>query len=80
MLLIKSNISEAFKQHQDFDMDLQERCMKEIVYYEGCEVLEQDVDAPFLVMFKDRLDQALSNLVWWKVSLLMAGGLELGNL
>jgi len=27
-------------------------------------------------VFKARLDGALSNLVWWKVSLLMAGGLE----
>ena len=26
--------------------------------------------------FKARLDGALSNLVWWKMSLLMAGGLE----
>jgi len=34
------------------------------------------VDAPSLEAFKARLDGALSNLVWWKVSLLMAGGLE----
>jgi len=34
------------------------------------------VDAPSLAMFKARLDGALSSLVWWKVSLLMAGGLE----
>jgi len=34
------------------------------------------VDAPSLAMFKARLDGALSNLVWWKMSLLMAGGLE----
>jgi len=26
--------------------------------------------------FKARLDGALSNLSWWKMSLLMAGGLE----
>ena len=26
--------------------------------------------------FKARLDGAVSNLVWWKISLLMAGGLE----
>jgi len=31
-------------------------------------------------VFKARLDGALSNLVWWKVSLLMAGGLELDAL
>ena len=34
------------------------------------------VAAPSLVVFKTRLDGALSNLVWWKTSLLMAGGLE----
>jgi len=31
-------------------------------------------------VFKARLDGALSNLVWWNLSLLMAGGLELDNL
>ena len=34
------------------------------------------VAAPSLAGFKARLDGALSNLVWWKVSLPMAGGLE----
>jgi len=34
------------------------------------------VAAPSLAVFKARLDRALSNLVWWKVSLPMAGGLE----
>jgi len=29
---------------------------------------------PSLAVFKARLDGALSNLVWWKVSLPMAGG------
>jgi len=38
------------------------------------------VDAPSLAVLKARLDGALSNLVWWKVSLLMARGLELGDL
>jgi len=33
------------------------------------------VDAPSLAVFKARLDGALSNLVWWKVSLPMARGL-----
>lgn len=35
------------------------------------------VDVLSLAVFKTRLDEALSNLVWWKVSLPMAGGLEL---
>jgi len=34
------------------------------------------VDAPSLETFKARLDGALSTLGWWKMSLLMAGGLE----
>jgi len=38
------------------------------------------VDAPSLAVFKARLDGALSNVVQWKVSLLMAGGLELHDL
>jgi len=38
------------------------------------------VAAPSLAVFKARLDGALSNLVWWKVSLPMAGGLEVDDL
>ena len=34
------------------------------------------VAAPSLALLKARLDRALSTLVWWKVSLSMAGGLE----
>ncbi|GAB0179734.1 hypothetical protein GRJ2_000438700 [Grus japonensis] len=34
------------------------------------------VDAPSLEVFKARLDGALGNVVWWRVSLPMAGGLE----
>ena len=34
------------------------------------------VAAPSLAVLKARLDGALSTLVWWKLSLLMAGGLE----
>jgi len=38
------------------------------------------VDGSSLAVFKTRLDGALSNLVYWKVSLLMVEGLELGDL
>ena len=38
------------------------------------------VDAPSLEVFKARLDGTLGNLVWWRVSLPMAGGLELDDL
>jgi len=34
------------------------------------------VAVPSPAGFKARLDGALSSLVWWKMSLLMAGGLE----
>jgi len=34
------------------------------------------VDAPSLEMLKARLDGALSNLIWLKMSLLRAGGLK----
>ena len=43
-------------------------------------LLREVVDAPSLEVLKARLDGALSNLVWWKVSLPMAGGLELDDL
>jgi len=38
------------------------------------------VAAPSLAGFKARLDGALSTLVWWKMSLLMAGELERDDL
>jgi len=38
------------------------------------------VAARSLAVFKARLDGALSNVVWWKVSLPMAGGLALDDL
>jgi len=40
----------------------------------------ETVAAPSLAVLKARLDGGLSNLVWWKVSLPMAGGLELHDL
>ena len=38
------------------------------------------VAAPSLEVFKARVDGALSSLVWWKMSLPMAEGLELDGL
>jgi len=40
-----------------------------------CAISLNAVAAPSLEVFKARLDGALSNLGWWKMSLLMAGGL-----
>jgi len=60
------------------------RYKKAIPCYEGSEAQEQvaqrSCGCPSLAVFKARLDGALSNLVWWKVSLPVAGGLELGDL
>ena len=38
------------------------------------------VDAPSLEVPKARLDGALGNLVWWELSVPMAGGVESGDL
>jgi len=38
------------------------------------------VDAPSLEAFKARLDVALGSLVWWLVTLHIAGGLKLDDL
>jgi len=35
------------------------------------------MDVPFLVMFMTRLDRAQNSLIWWVVTLPIAGGLEL---
>jgi len=55
-----------------------------ILYYEGGEALEQiaqrSCGCASLEVFKARLDGAVSYLVWWTVSLPVAGGLELGDL
>jgi len=37
-------------------------------------LLREAVAAPSLAVFKARLNGALTNLVWWKMSLAMAGG------
>jgi len=58
--------------------------MQEILHYEGGEALAQvaqrSCGCPLPGMFKARLEGSLSNLGWWKVSLPMAGELELDDL
>ena len=41
---------------------------------------KEAVDAPSLEAFKARLDVALGSLVWWLVTLHIAGGLKLDDL
>ena len=43
-------------------------------------LLKEAVDAPSLEAFKARLDVALGSLVWWLVTLHIAGGLKLNDL
>jgi len=43
-------------------------------------VLREVVDVPSLEAFKVRLGGVLSNLIYWKVSLPIAGGVELDDL
>ena len=40
---------------------------------------KEAVDAPSLEAFKARLDVALGSLVWWLVTLHIAGGLQLDD-
>ena len=57
---------------------------KEIFYYEAGEhwnrLPREVLDSPSLEVFKARLDETLSNMVWWKVSLPMAWVLELEDI
>jgi len=50
-----------------------------VFHPEGGDTLEHVVDAPSLEAFKARLDVALDSLVWWLVTLHIAGGLKLDD-
>jgi len=54
---------------------------KEVFHSEGGDhwnrLPKEAVDAPSLEAFKARLDVALGSLVWWLVTLHIAGGLKL---
>ena len=52
------------------------RLPREAVDAPSLELFKASLDAPSLAVFKPRLDGALSTLGWWKMSLLVAGGLE----
>ena len=60
------------------------RYWEEILHHEGGEALAQvaqrSCGCPLPGSVKARLDGALSNLVWWKMSLPMAAGLEPNDL
>jgi len=57
-----------------FRLDIRKKFFTMRVVRPWPRLLREAVAAPSLAVFKARLDGALSNLVWWKMSLLMAGG------
>ena len=63
-----------------FSLDIRKKFFTMRVVRQWNRLPREAVDAPSLEVFKARLDGPLSNLVWWKMSLLMAGGLELNDL
>ncbi|KAK4831311.1 LOW QUALITY PROTEIN: hypothetical protein QYF61_016800, partial [Mycteria americana] len=59
-----------------FRLDLRKECFTLRVVRHWPRLPREVVDAPSLETFKVRLDGALSNLIWLKMSLPMAGGLD----
>jgi len=57
-----------------FRLDISKRFFTMRVVRRWHRLPREAVAAPFVAVFKARLDGALSSLVWWKMSLLMAGG------
>jgi len=62
-----------------FRLDIRKKLFPVRVVKRWPRLPREAVAAPSLAGFKARLDGALSNLVWWKMSLLMAGKLELDD-
>jgi len=63
-----------------FRLDIRKKFFTKRVVKHWNRLPREAVDAPSLAVFKARLDGALNTLVWWKMSLLMAVGLEPGDL
>jgi len=57
-----------------FKLDIRKKFFTVRVVKHRNRLPREAVDAPSLAVFKARLDGALSNLILWKMSLLMAGG------
>jgi len=62
-----------------FRLDIIKKFFTVMVVRHWSKLPREAVAAPSLEVFKARLDGALSNLVKWKVSLSMSGGLELDD-
>jgi len=62
-----------------FRLDIRRKFFTERVLPHWKRLRKEVVDAPSLEAFKVRLDVALGSLVWWLVTLHIAGGLKLGD-
>jgi len=69
-------LSAAHRKSGRFRLDIRKKFFTMRVVRHWPRLLREAVAAPSLAVFKARLDGALSTLIWWKMSLLMAGGLE----
>ena len=63
-----------------FRLDIRRNFFTQKVVTHWNRVPKEAVDAPSLETFKARLDVALGSLVWWLVTVHIAGALKLGNL
>ena len=70
----------SFKLRQGkFSLDIRRKFFTQRVVKHWNRLPKEVVDAPSLKAFKTRLDVALGSLVWWLVTLHIAGGLKLGD-
>jgi len=71
----------GFKLRQGrFRLDIRRKFFTQGVVTHWNRLPKEAVDAPSLQAFKARLDVALGSLVWWLVTLHVAGGLKLYDL
>jgi len=71
-------VHQGFKLRQgSFRLDIRRKFFTQRVVTHWNRLPKEVVDAPSLEAFKARLDVALGSLVWWLVTLHIAGGLKL---